>query len=119
MTLTVTGMPGFRVGRLICMDSTLTNITGTGIFQDQAHNFQDISSLSCWVGPVVSPHLSNKLERCLGCTARDVEIQSNLSERQFHCNMLPTTLQRRSAKCADLRHGSADTVIVLVFTNLN
>ena len=33
--------------------------------------------------------LFEKLERCLGCTARDVEIQSNLSEREFHCNTLP------------------------------
>ena len=50
----------------------------------------DISSLSWWVGPVGSPHLSvQKLECCLGCTARYVEIQSNHSEREFHCNTLP------------------------------
>ena len=54
MTLTVvTGTPVSRVGRLMCTDSTLTTITATGIFQDQAHNFQDISSLSCWVGLVM------------------------------------------------------------------
>ena len=63
--------------------------------------------------------LFKKLERSLGCTARDVEIQSYLSEREFHCNTLPTTLQRRSAEYADLRPGSADIMIVLVFTNMN
>ena len=79
-----------------------------------------VSPLSCWVGPVGLPHMSvqTKLEWCLGCTARDVEIQSNLSEWEFHCNTLSTTLQRRSAEYADLRPGSTDIMIVLVFTNL-
>ena len=63
--------------------------------------------------------LFKKLECCLGCTAQDVEIQSNPSEREFHCNTLPTTLQRRSGEYADLHPGSADIAIVLVFTNLN
>ena len=65
MILTVTGMPVSRVGRLMRMDSTLTTITGTGIFQDQAYNFQDISSLSCWVGPMGLPHLSVQKARML------------------------------------------------------
>ena len=63
--------------------------------------------------------LFKMFERCLGCTAQDVEIQSNLSEQEFHCDTLPTTLQQKSAEYADLRPGSANIVIVLVFTNLN
>ena len=43
--LTVTGTTVSQVGRLMCRDSRLTTITDTEIFQDQAHNFQDILSL--------------------------------------------------------------------------
>ena len=43
--LTVTGTTVSRVGCLMCTDHRLTAITGTGIIQDQAHNFQDILSL--------------------------------------------------------------------------
>ena len=68
-------------------DSTLTTITGTGIFQDQAHNFQDSSSLSWWV--------------------------LNESSIAIRCR---TTLQWRSVEYADLHPGSADIVIVLVFS---
>ena len=105
MTLTVTGTPVFRVGRLMC-----PTITGTVIFQDQAQFYLFPAGLVPWAYLTC---LFKKLECCLGCTARDVEIQSNLSECEFHCNTLSKTLQRRSAKYA-----SADIVIVLVFINL-
>ena len=69
-----------------------------------------ISFLLGWSRGLTSPVCSKS------CTAQDVEIQSNPSEREFHCN---TTLQRRSGEYADLHPGSADIAIVLVFTNLN
>ena len=99
MTLTVTGTPVSRVGHLMCTDNTLANnyyghwdFPGPG--PPTFHLFP--AGLAPWA------HLTclfKKLERCLGCTAWDVEIQSNLPEREFHCNTLPKTLQRRSAEC--------------------
>ena len=73
MTLTVTGTAVFRVGRLMCTDST--TITGTA-FQDQAQSYLFP------VGSVLWAYLTCLFKEfeCLGCTARDVEIQSKLSE---------------------------------------
>ena len=104
MTVTVTGTPVIRVGRLMCTDST--TITGTAIFQDQAQSHLFPPGLVPWAYLTC---LFKKVECFLG------RIQSNLSEREFHCNTLSTTLQERSAEYADLRPGSADIVIVLVF----
>ena len=92
MTLTVTGTAVLRVGCLMCTDST-TN-TSTAIFQDQAQSHLFLAGLVPWAYLTC---LFKQFE-CLGCTARDVEIQSKLSEWEFHWNTLLTTLQRRSAE---------------------
>ena len=83
MILTVTGTLLSRVGRLMCMDSTLptrfsrTRMTIPGYL---------ISFLLGWPYRLTSPVCSQSSNVVWG--GRDVEIQSNLSEREFHCNMV-------------------------------
>ena len=78
MTLTVTGMPVSRVVCLMCTNSMLTTITITGFSRTRP-----TISLTSHLFPAGWAQLTclfKKVERCLGCTARDVGIQNNLSE---------------------------------------
>ena len=77
-----------------------------------------ISSLSCWVGPVDSPSpVCSKSLNVVWTVLHEMlkfrAIFLNESSIAIHCQ---TTLQRRSGKYAELCPGSADIMIVLVFT---
>ena len=78
------GLYGVFSGRVPV--STYWGFPGPGSQYKSRQHRLGISFLSCWVGPVDSSHLSKKLDRRLGSTAWNVEVQSNLSEREFHCN---------------------------------
>ena len=109
------GLYGVFSGRVPV--STYWGFPGPGSQYKSRQHRLGISFLSCWVGPVDSSHLSKKLDRRLGSTAWNVEVQSNLSEREFHCNTrLSNEGQVSTLTCVRVQ---AEIVIVLGFTNSN
>ena len=98
--------------------NTYRGFPGPGPQYKSCQHRLGISSLSCWVGPVDSPSpvcskSLNVVWTVLHEMLRFRAIFLNESSIAIHCQ---TTLQRRSGKYADLCPGSADIVIVLVFT---
>ena len=81
MTLTVTGTLVSRVGRLMCMDSTLTTRFSRTRMTIPGYL---ICFLLGWPRRLTSPVCSQSSNAVWA--GRDVEIQSNLSEREFHCS---------------------------------
>ena len=91
MTLTVTGTPVSRVGRLMCTDSTLANYYyGHWDFQDQAHG-HFISFLLGWPHGLTSPVCSKSLNvvwAVLHEMLRFRAIFLNESSIALHCRRL-------------------------------
>ena len=111
--LTVTGTAVFQVGRLMCTDST--TITGTAIFQDQAQSHLFPAGLVPWAYLTCLFKSSNVwavLHEMLRFRANFL----NESSIGIRCRRLSNEGQPN--QYADLRPGSADIVIVPVFTNL-
>ena len=87
MTLTVTGRPVFRVGRLMCTDST--TITGTAIFQDQVQSHLFPAGLVLWAYlTCLFKQSSNDVWAVLHEMLRFRAIFLNESSIAIHCRQL-------------------------------
>ena len=101
--------------------STYWGFQGPGSQYKSRQHCLGISFLSCWVVTrgLTSPVCSKSLNVVWAVLHEMLRFRAIFLNESSITIRSQTTLQRRSGEYADLRPGSADIVIVLVFTNSN